>query len=857
MAGSLTIGLRPATALPWRIALGLLALLVSAPADAFSIQNTTARTDVQAKVSGGGSFGSGGYVAIPANDAVFCSYAEPSCTGEADRVAAGAKQVTVEIQAETFDCVLPMLGGGYVVFAEENRFPLVANVPNGFYCESRRPDGSVLEQQPYGVHATARDVRFLVTADPQYDGNDWNSPCDLTKGCDPKDFSDANTTLTTMIGMIQSTPQIRGAIVAGDLAHNTQAREFDHYKAMIAGSARFFFDGVGNHDLASREVLSLCPAQGTFCRRPNYILNEIANRKRATRQTNHGGRFDIKYPEDPLRGLLWDGPSETSDNVHYSWDWHDVHFVQLNLFPGDTVGPYETLDPGGSLSFLRQDLATYVGTSGRPVVLIHHYGFDCFSINGFQNANKGRPCYLDNLPDPGEWWTVAQRADYWNAIRDYNVVAIFAGHLHQTQEDGDAGWRIPFDRPAASLGRPDGRTTIPSFIAGAARGSTDEGTYLHHTGVFLDVSINACNQMLVTRKDVNGTILPNRDGQHYVSPGSEVELVEFASPLPAAATCSRLRCQNVAIAADGQCQGTVSVNGGSMDPLGGTLACNQSPSGPYGLGDTSLTLACVSSVSQRSASCEALARVLDQTPPTLDCAPRTLECNDRAGHAAITLAPAASDNCTPQPKPECGGSGSYPLGFTAAFCQAYDAAGNGATCYVNVTVVDTIAPAITCPADITVEPTSPAGAMVTFTATAMDGCDPAPAVACPASGTTFALGATVPASCTATDHASQQGACGFMVHVRSVAETGGSVKQRVAKLRAAGVLSAAQGDNLRAGMDKVLAALAQHRVDAACQRLQGVSVKVTGFVASGALPAADGQSLLDSALHMSGALGCA
>ena len=84
-------------------------------------------------------------------------------------------------------------------------------------------------------------------------------------------------------------------------------------------------------------------------------------------------------------------------------------------------------------------------------------------------------------------------------------------------------------------------------------------------------------------------------------------------------------------------------------------------------------------------------------------------------------------------------------------CTAIDTRGNVATAGFTVVVVDTIAPALNVPGDITLEATGPVGAAVVHAATATDGVDGAIAPVCvPASGAVFPVGAT-PVTCTATD----------------------------------------------------------------------------------------------------------
>ncbi len=84
---------------------------------------------------------------------------------------------------------------------------------------------------------------------------------------------------------------------------------------------------------------------------------------------------------------------------------------------------------------------------------------------------------------------------------------------------------------------------------------------------------------------------------------------------------------------------------------------------------------------------------------------------------------------------------------------------------VEYTVPDTTPPVVTVPADITTPATSPAGATVTFAASAIDDIDGALTPACsPASGDLFPIGATT-VTCTATDAAGNTGSATFDVTV--------------------------------------------------------------------------------------------
>ena len=110
--------------------------------------------------------------------------------------------------------------------------------------------------------------------------------------------------------------------------------------------------------------------------------------------------------------------------------------------------------------------------------------------------------------------------------------------------------------------------------------------------------------------------------------------------------------------------------------------------------------------------------------------------------------------------------GTFALGTATVTCTAADTRGNTAEGSFTVTVADTTAPALTLPGTTTAEATSPAGAPVTWTATASDAVDGTVAVTCdPASGATLPLGTTT-VSCGATDAAGNTAGGTFDVVVR-------------------------------------------------------------------------------------------
>ncbi|MET0645322.1 MAG: HYR domain-containing protein, partial [Pyrinomonadaceae bacterium] len=161
--------------------------------------------------------------------------------------------------------------------------------------------------------------------------------------------------------------------------------------------------------------------------------------------------------------------------------------------------------------------------------------------------------------------------------------------------------------------------------------------------------------------------------------------------------------------------------------------------------------------------------VLDNVAPVLHApADITLEATGPAG-AVATYTATAEDNLegaltvsfsTP--------SGStFALGTTEVTATATDGAGNATSATFKVTVRDTTAPSVNCPADIVVAAAPGASsAAVNFNVAANDTVSAVTVTSSPASGSAFAVGTTT-VSVTATDAAGNTSTCSFNVTVRS------------------------------------------------------------------------------------------
>ena len=251
--------------------------------------------------------------------------------------------------------------------------------------------------------AAYREITFLMTGDTEY-----NSPEDSYRNM----FT--ITEMNNIQGQQHPSPglgavdNVLGVLVAGDVSLNAttgnsfSTPEFVQFETQYGlhgndGELNYpVYEGFGNHDYWTNDKSGM----------QNWPL----------------------YGDHPVPEAI----KSRHGSLHYSWDWGMFHIVNLNLYPGNTDQAYHSLD------FLKQDLADKVGTSHRPVILYHHYGFDDFGL---------------------EWWTDDEREAYWQVLKDYNVICILSGHRHWTTMDT---WHnIPVYTAPAACGR---RAGYPGFL---------------------------------------------------------------------------------------------------------------------------------------------------------------------------------------------------------------------------------------------------------------------------------------------------------------------------------------------------------------------------------------------------------
>jgi hypothetical protein len=217
----------------------------------------------------------------------------------------------------------------------------------------------------------------------------------------------------------------------------------------------------------------------------------------------------------------------------------------------------------------------------------------------------------------------------------------------------------------------------------------------------------------------------------------------------------------------------------ASDAVDGTLSpdCTRQSGSPFPIGTTTVTCSATDAHNNTgSASFTVTVTLVDTTAPVVTVPANIAETTTVPGPLAVSFpAASATDNLDGALTPVCThASGSpFPIGTTTVTCSATDAHNNtgSASFTVTVTLVDTTAPVVTVPANISETTTVPGPLVVSFSASATDNLDGALTPLCThASGSPFPIGTTM-VTCSATDAHNNTGSSSFPVTVTLVDTT--------------------------------------------------------------------------------------
>ncbi len=152
-------------------------------------------------------------------------------------------------------------------------------------------------------------------------------------------------------------------------------------------------------------------------------------------------------------------------------------------------------------------------------------------------------------------------------------------------------------------------------------------------------------------------------------------------------------CQNITVVADYTCSEPANIDNGSYDPDNDLVGCAQSASGPYGIGNTTVTLTCTDRAGL-SASCTGVVTVVDPVAPVVTLngpAHQTLAC----GAEYIDPGATATDACSGDSPLDISVTSNLDRSRAGQYTTTYravDASGNVGTAVRQITV----GPCATC-----------------------------------------------------------------------------------------------------------------------------------------------------------------
>jgi uncharacterized repeat protein (TIGR01451 family) len=255
--------------------------------------------------------------------------------------------------------------------------------------------------------------------------------------------------------------------------------------------------------------------------------------------------------------------------------------------------------------------------------------------------------------------------------------------------------------------------------------------------------------------------------------------------------------------------------------------------------------------------------VVDTTAPTVT-APANVTVNTGPGATSCGTIVSDATLGTGSANDSCAGSLSvtrtgvpagnvFPVGTTTITYTANDGY-NSAQAQQTVTVIDNTLPTISCPLDITLEPSCPSGAIATYTApVGTDNCTGSTTTrtAGLASGSVFPIGTTT-VTHQVTDASGNTASCSFTVTVL----TPQTVIQNLQAQVSASSLTGTQKNGLLSKLSAALQALNSGQTNVACNKLSEFLNSVGILVNNGSLASATGTAWISSANHVRNTIGC-
>ncbi|MBX4335202.1 metallophosphoesterase [Bartonella raoultii] len=205
-------------------------------------------------------------------------------------------------------------------------------------------------------------------------------------------------------------------IVNGDLTESGQQKNYDDYKSIYKSLRGPVYEGLGNHDYANNVGNCTMPETFNFYKDAcaiSAVARMVLEIKKYRSQFSY---FNADITED-LISALGRNVHVIKGSLSYSWDYGDIHFIQLHNYPSYRVRLREQsmeVQINKSLNWLKKDLEA--ADARGKVTIINFHDARAVSVDGesfFINKK--------NIKDLSTFKSI---------ITSHQVKAIFVGHTH-------------------------------------------------------------------------------------------------------------------------------------------------------------------------------------------------------------------------------------------------------------------------------------------------------------------------------------------------------------------------------------------------------------------------------------------
>jgi len=221
-----------------------------------------------------------------------------------------------------------------------------------------------------------------------------------------------NNKVVDSINQLSINEGFRFAIINGDITEFGRQVTRDSFYSVYNRLKFPFLFGLGNHDYENNvgDCTEALDASYNACAR--WSVDDMYSSKYDNGITLYANLMPYNFSSD------YNGETRTG-SLAYSWDYGNMHFVQLQNYPTYqvTLDHYaaQTIYIRKSMDWLENDLKNALARN--KVIVLNMHDYDALKSDS----------------------TAEERARFRDLVDKYHVVAIFGGHTHQYGEFNRAG----------------------------------------------------------------------------------------------------------------------------------------------------------------------------------------------------------------------------------------------------------------------------------------------------------------------------------------------------------------------------------------------------------------------------------